>query len=255
MTVHFPHEYLKNPVHKVTVDVVGIGGTGSQVLTALARMNTALLGLGKPGLHVRAWDIDIVTPANMGRQLFSPADLGENKASVLITRINRYFGYEWQAMPALYKGKLVSNILVTCVDSAKARIDINEVLVNRKEKAKHPTDNLYYWLDIGNLQKTGQIIIGTMATIPQPKTIEGWKTKSVLPTVVKKFPQLKKIKEENQGPSCSLAEALEKQDLFINSTLAQFGCNLIWKLFREEWLKHQGCYVNLDTMIVNPIKL
>lgn len=259
MTVHFPHEYLKNPVHKVTIDLVGIGGTGSQVLTALARMNEALVGLGKPGLHVRAWDIDTVTPANMGRQLFSPADLGENKASVLITRINRFFGYSWQAMPELYKGKLVSNILITCVDSAKARLDINDVLVNRninlKEKAEHPTDNLYYWLDIGNLQKTGQVVLGTMTTCPQPKTIDSCKTKSVLPTVVKKFPQLKKIKEVNQGPSCSLAEALEKQDLFINSTLSQFGCNLIWKLFKEEFIKHQGCYVNLETMTVNPIKL
>ncbi len=28
---------------------------------------------------------------------------------------------------------------------------------------------------------------------------------------------------------CSLAEALEKQDLFINSTLAHIGCDLLWK--------------------------
>ena len=32
-----------------------------------------------------------------------------------------------------------------------------------------------------------------------------------------------RVKEEESGPSCSLAEALEKQDLFINSTLAQLG--------------------------------
>ena len=69
------------------------------------------------------------------------------------------------------------------------------------------------------------------------------------------MPQLKRIKEEKQGPSCSLAEALEKQDLYINSTLAQFGCNLLWKLIRDSNIRQHGCYVNLETLSVNPIKI
>ncbi len=251
--IHYTHPYLRHPQHKVTIDLVGMGGTGSQVLTSLARMNEALMGLDHPGLHVRAWDADQVTTANMGRQLFSPADLHQNKATVLVTRVNRYFGYEWQALPELYKGKQRSNLLITCVDSAKARIDINDALAKTAPKNQDPFNQLYYWLDMGNLQKTGQVIIGTMERISQPKS--DIKTKAILPNVIKKFPQLKKIKEENQGPSCSLAEALEKQDLFINSTIAQFGCNLLWKLIKEGSLSYSGCFVNTETMSVNPIKI
>ncbi len=33
--------------------------------------------------------------ANIGRQLFSETELGQNKAVSLVTRINRFFGYAW----------------------------------------------------------------------------------------------------------------------------------------------------------------
>ena len=252
--IHYTAPYLLNPVHKVSVDLVGMGGTGSQVLSGLARMNEALMKLGHPGLHVRAWDHDLVTEANMGRQLFSSSDIGQSKATVLITRVNRFFGSEWQAIAEKYTGKQLSNILITCVDTAKARVVISEKLLSQKQKKFQPYDQPYYWLDIGNLQKTGQVVLGTLQAVPQAR-VKGEKRKAVLPTVVKKFPQLKRIKEVDQGPSCSLAEALEKQDLFINSTLAQFACNMIWKLFRDGSLRYHGCYVNLETFVVNPIKI
>jgi PRTRC genetic system ThiF family protein len=121
-------------------------------------------------------------------------------------------------------------------------------------QSNDPTSRTYYWLDLGNLQKTGQAILGTLRDISQPKDDNHTCTK-VLKTVIEKLPQIKKIKEKDQGPSCSLAEALHKQDLFINSILAQFGCNLLWKLFREGMIRYHGCYVNLDSLIVNPIKL
>jgi hypothetical protein len=61
------------------------------------------------------------------------------------------------------------------------------------------------------------------------------------------------LDEKESGPSCSLAEALEKQDLFINSTLAQLGCDLLWKMFRHGMIEHRGLYLNLETMKTNPI--
>lgn len=253
MIVHYTDSYLLNPPHKVTIDLVGIGGTGSQVITGLARVNEALMSMSHPGIHVRSWDHDVVTEANIGRQLFSSSDIGLNKALVLTTRVNRYFGYEWEAIGEEFTGKLSSNITITCVDSARARLKISDRIENKKRNKANPTDRRVYWLDLGNMQKTGQCILGTLYPIKQPKS--DFKTKQVLKSVVKKFPQLKKIKEEDQGPSCSLAEALRKQDLFINSTLAQFGVNLIWKLFREGMISYHGCYLNLDSFIVNPIKI
>lgn len=253
MRIHFTDQYLLNPPHKVTVDIVGLGGTGSQVLTGLARINEALVALGHPGLHLRAWDPDMVTEANIGRQLFSNADLGLNKAIVLVTRVNRFFGYEWEAVAERYTGKSLSNILITCVDTAKARITISDRLkaVNNKQRWQ-PTDRPIYWLDMGNGEKSGQAVLGTIFPVAQSKT--DIKSVGSLKTVTKMF-KLARIKDDDQGPSCSLAEALRKQDLFINSTIAQFGCNMIWKLFREGMIRYHGCFVNLDSFIVNPIKI
>ena len=73
-------------------------------------------------------------------------------------------------------------------------------------------------------------------------------------TVTELF-DLTKVDEKDSGPSCSLAEALRKQDLFINSTLAQLGCALLWKLLSTGSIDYQGIYLNLETMKVNPIKL
>lgn len=251
--VHYTDPYLLNPQHKVTVNLIGLGGTGSQVLTCLARMNESLIGLGHAGIHVRGWDPDSVTMANIGRQLFSPSDVGVNKAIALLTRVNRFFGYDWEAYPEMFNEKR-ANIYVSCVDSAAARLELREII--RKSPVNgEPHYKSKYWLDIGNLQKTGQVVLGTAPgiSIAQPKSDQS--TTEKMPDVVKLFPQLRTIKEEEQGPSCSIAQSLNRQDLFINSTLAQFGVNLIWKLFREGMIKNHGCFVNLDSFIVNPIRI
>lgn len=251
MTYHYTQPYLLAPVHKVTINLVGLGGTGSQVLTGLARINEALIALNHPGIHVRCFDHDVVSRANVGRQMFSPADINQSKATVLVTRINRYFGYDWEAYPKKYEGDLLSNILITCVDTAKAR---KEIFASIKPGGPEPHEVSMYWMDYGNSMKTGQVIIGTVSKVKQPQSSD--KTVGTLKNVLQFFPELKKrnYKESNE-PSCSLAEALGKQDLFINSTLAQFGLNILWKMFREGRISYHGCFLNLDTMNTNPIKI
>jgi PRTRC genetic system ThiF family protein len=251
MNVHFTEPYLLNPRHRVTVNLVGLGGTGSQMLTALARINATLLALDHPGLHVRGWDPDEVAAPNIGRQLFFPTDIGINKALILIGRINRAFGYDWEAHPKEFDGSQNANILITCIDTAAGRVKIGKRL--QPSKGAEPPEWAYYWLDMGNLRYTGQAVLGTVSKIKQPQS--DLSVRHTLPNVLKLFPAIYKIKEKDQGPSCSLAEAIGKQDLFINSALAQFGADLLWKLFREGMIQHQGCYVNLQTFQVNPISI
>ncbi|MDE3250273.1 MAG: PRTRC system ThiF family protein, partial [Bacteroidota bacterium] len=171
---------------------------------------------------------------------------------VLVTRINRFFGTSFTSMPCKYDGLKTSNILVTCVDSAAARLEISKYRI--ENAGQHPTDKQYYWMDIGNLQQTGQVILGTNGKITQ-RAARLLNAVSSLPNVVQAFPQLKKVKEADQGPSCSMAEALDRQDLFINSVLAEFAGNLLWKLLRKGLIEYRGCYVNLETLTVNPIKI
>ena len=99
---HYVANYIINPAHPLTVALIGVGGTGSQVLTSLGRMNYALLQLGHPGLHVTAYDGDIVTQANCGRQLFAEQEVGLNKASALVTKMNMFFGTRWESCPRFY---------------------------------------------------------------------------------------------------------------------------------------------------------
>lgn len=263
MRTHNTAAYLLNPEHPVTIQVIGCGGTGSQMLTQLARINEALKKLGHIGIHVTCFDNDIITEANLGRQLFSASELGMNKAVALITRMNRFFGTSWKAMPMQFSSKLAkeerrSNITISCVDSISARIEIEECL-KPTPRHGHPYETLYYWMDIGNTQNSGQFIIGTVGVIDQPspcannpEAIDSTAA-SDLPTIFEKFPAMKKQKEKASGPSCSLAEALDKQDLFINSTIAQYAAGLLWKLFREGKINYHGAFINLETLKVAPI--
>ena len=93
--IHYTENYLLSPHHPVSVIVIGAGGTGSQVITSLARMDRALQALGHPGLYVTVYDPDAVSESNIGRQLFSEPEIGLNKAVALVTRINRFFGTAW----------------------------------------------------------------------------------------------------------------------------------------------------------------
>lgn len=156
--IHFAHPYLLNPQHPINIALVGVGGTGSQVLTHLAKIHTALVALDHIGLHVTAYDDDIVTEANIGRQLYSTSDIGLNKAQVLISRINRYFGFNWKSVSAKYKGEKC-NIVISCIDTAKGRIQIGKLIKNESVYVE-PFEKFLYWLDFGNLQNSGQVILG-----------------------------------------------------------------------------------------------
>jgi PRTRC genetic system ThiF family protein len=243
MKFHTVNSYLKNPQHPITIHLVGAGGTGSQVLAGLARIHTSLQALDHPGLHVTTFDPDEVSEANIGRQLFSTGDIGQNKANVLTTRINRFYGIGWDSAPIPYMIYWRPNIVITCVDTAKARISIGELIAKTEDRQETYAKG-HYWMDFGNSQRTGQVVLGTI----------GDKSNNALKTITEMF-DLTAIKEEDQGPSCSLAEALTKQDLFINSTLANLGCNLLWKLFREKTISQCGLYLNLDSCNVNPMKV
>ena len=77
-----------------------------------------------------------------------------------------------------------------------------------------------------------------------------------LPLVTTEFGELLKQSETTDNtPSCSLADALGKQDLFINSALANLGASLLWQMFREGMLFNRGFFLNLKEFRITPIKI
>jgi PRTRC genetic system ThiF family protein len=260
--VHFTDNYLISPTNPISVNLIGAGGTGSKVLTALMEMNYSLIELGHAGLQVRLWDDDIITRANLGRQRFAESETGLYKSVALINRANRFSGTNWKAQTVKFEkdkfGRMPENaraiITITCVDNVQARFEVAEILKESSYRRYHH-DEPKYWLDFGNSQHTGQVLLSTIGEIKQPNS-EKYRAVASLPFVTDEYGEL--LKESEQGdntPSCSLAEALEHQDLFINSSLAQMGCSLLWNLFRRGMTEYKGFFHNLKDFTTHPIKV
>ena len=221
---------------RVDVTVVGAGGTGSQVVAGLAQLHHALVSLGHPqGLRVTLVDDDTVSEANIGRQMFYPSDVGQPKATVLVNRVNLTMGLAWRAVTNRIDAasQLRTDIVIGCVDNRKARQSILSAMSGAGG----------YWLDFGNRQHDGQVILGQ---------VQGtWDTpiSERLPHVGDLFPELIDPSQDaaDDMPSCSLADALEKQSLFVNRGVAVWGLNMLWELFRHGKLDYHGVFVNLKT--------
>lgn len=287
-TTHEPRPHAVAPQLKgrtITVALVGCGGNGGQMLSGLARLDVALRACGHPdGLHVVAFDPDTVSEANIGRQLFYPCDVGANKAQVLVHRLNLGLGLTWQAVSDVFRsncirhthtdvrGRLWDNappsyfdIVITCVDTVRSRRDVHHTLRSQR--------GTLYWLDLGNRARDGQVIlgqpygasVGNHAYANLPPLEQGWSARDALaaeqdrldaerlPTVIDLNPEmLDEDFEEEDAPSCSLLEALTRQDLFINQHVATWGLELLWKLLRRGTIEHHAAYINLESGRVVP---
>lgn len=223
----------------VKVYLIGAGGTGSQVITALAQMHYAMVKLGHPGgLDVTVIDDDRVSDANIGRQWFFPADVGQYKSDVLVHRTNMTLGTQWTSIPERVSAssQLRADLVIGAVDSRAARFAIMRAMERAPSGPK-------YWLDFGNSKMTGQVILGQVVGDRRKTNGES------LPHVGEIFPEIidPHAVDPDEGPSCSLAEALEKQSLFINRTLVSHGMAMLWELFRHHKINFHGVFVNLAT--------
>lgn len=260
--IHIVEKELLQPYNPITINLIGAGGTGSQVLTALVMMNQALIALDHPGLMVRVFDDDKVERPNLGRQLFTTAELGLYKSVALVNRINRFIGSNWKAETERY-GKSTykenenawATVTISCVDTVRARFDIAETLqITAKNLGNHRNKPLY-WMDFGNSKNTGQVVLSTVTAIKQPAS-KKFRTVENLPLVTEEFKDLLIQSEQGDNtPSCSLAEALAKQDLFINPSLAKLGASLLWQVFREGMIVNRGFFLNLKDLRTQPIKV
>lgn len=228
---------------RVEVALVGVGGSGSLFLTELTKIDKAMRELGHPGgLHVTVFDPDTVSESNIGRQNFYMTDRGLNKAVVLVNRVNMCCGVHWTAVPDYFppKGHYRPQIIIGCVDTKKGR----------REIAKFASC-ASYWLDLGNGLSTGQVILGEPLRYGETAKVRPMR----LPTVTDLYPSLldESIPEDDSIPTCSLAEALDRQDLFICRSVVTFGAALLWNLFRKGGVDNHGHFINLESGMVTAL--
>lgn len=224
----------------ISVVVIGAGGTGSNVLQQLGRIHYALQARNQSGLFVTLVDPDRVSAANLHRQLFNVGDIGRYKSDVLIENINRWYNVQWESNPERFEvdkdpNSLSSsaNIYISCTDTASSRIAINSYLKANPQTNLHEGFRYHYWIDTGNSKTTGQVIMGSH--------------RYNLPTVIDLYPNIAELEDKDNTPSCSLAEALEKQHMFINSMVAHTCGHLVYEVCTEEKLSWFGAYINLNS--------
>ncbi|REC61801.1 PRTRC system ThiF family protein [Chryseobacterium pennae] len=261
--VHFLDEELMNPVNPIRVNVIGAGGTGSKFMTCLMEINHSLIELGHPGLQVHLWDDDIISSANIGRQRFAESERGLNKSVAIINRLNRWSGTNWKAETQKFQRDIDGNIpenagasiYVSCTDTVASRFEIAEIIKQLNKQYSYRRDRAKYWLDLGNTKYSGQAILSTVGTIKQPDS-KKFKTFGTLPSIIDEYGTLMTEAEpEDDTPSCSMAESLQKQDLFINASLAQMGASLLWNLFLFGMTENRGFFHNLKNFQTQPISV
>lgn len=246
MAIHMIESQLLTRPIKVVL--VGAGGTGSHMLRMLANIHIALTELDHPGgLDVTVYDPDTVSETNVGRQNFFPADVGQPKAHILVNRCNMQLNTTWQASTDYVTNNTQFHggvdIVIGAVDNRKARKAILNSIQN--VYSHRPT----YWLDLGNREHDGQVILGQVL-------YKG--TKSLpnrLPHVAELFPDIvdESLDDKDETPSCSMREALEKQSLFINTTMATHAASMLFNLIRYGQISHHGQFVNIKSGRVTPL--
>lgn len=229
----------------IRVLLVGCGGNGGQMLMGLASLDTALRAISSRSLHVTVVDDDLVSEANLGRQPFYRCDVGSSKSRTLTERINLAHGLAWAAVhgraPAAI-GLDNVDLLISCVDTASARRQLGAAL---SQRSAAPT----YWLDLGNRASDGQYLIGCPAGAPST-------TGPRLRTVLEAFPELADdALAEDDAPSCSVAQALERQSLFVNRVVASHALALLFDLLGRGSIGRAGAFINLTSGQSVPIPL
>jgi len=180
-------------------------------------------------------DADTVSETNCVRQPFSTSDIGQNKATVLINRINMFWGTKWAAEPSFFNERTlrrahddVPDLLVGCVDTRAACKVIDQAVT----RPMHATT---YWLDIGNNAASGEYVA-------EPAHC---REVAHCQRVVSR--DRRRAAGEDPLPSCSAIDALDRQEPFINQTLASSALAMLARLFRYGKLNHHGAFFNAET--------
>lgn len=247
-------------ISSANIFLIGVGGTGSILGRHLARTlyHMKAQRLHTPGKIVFI-DPDIVEEHNVGRQMFTHADIGHHKAELIATRLNMALGLEIEyineAFTAEGMKELVrthgTNIILGAVDNYLARQEIATLADNR---------NKLLWIDAGNDRSSGQVIIGNAG--------ENWYRRNdfkheeaydYLPHAGIVFPELldpsDEVEPDTEGMSCAELLALGTQHLLINDMMANIAAQYLYKVLFNEPIYSHMTYVDADSLTVKSVPL
>jgi len=236
----------------VGICVVGCGGTGGFVAEGLCRL------LGDRDTRLVLIDHDRVEPHNLRRQAFYEHDLGKFKSQALAERLSRLYGRQimysvYPFTPDTMTDSFVSRhynlglhgLIIGCVDNAPARHAI-----------QNATRGWAWWIDAGNGEHSGQVLIGN---VKEPEGLKGGfnpdtGTVSLLPMPSVQEPALLKPAPKPVVEDLDCAEAVDAnlQSPVVNQVMASLVLQFVSRLL-EGKLTWMAAYTDLDAGTLRPI--
>lgn len=210
---------------RIAVILVGCGGTGSFAALHLARLAYEARRGGGPALDLAFVDPDTVEEKNIGRQNFCPAEIGQPKAVALATRYSLAFGLSILPGVQRFEGgntRADLTLVIGCVDSPASRAQIAAAIGSERRG--------WWWLDAGNDEHSGQVLIGN----GQKAVIDPTLGCVGLPWPSVQEPGLVQgsggAGEQGRELSCAELLALNAQSLMINQAMGGWLATYAYRL-------------------------
>ncbi len=236
-------------IHIKTITIVGLGGTGSQVARIVGRILYAMRRNRQHTPQMVLIDPDKVEAANVGRQLFTPADVGHYKAEIVGRRLNLALGLDtrWilEAVDAeRHFERYASSLIVSCVDQHQARCEL------------HRVEGVL--IGAGNHADSGQVCIGNSADLDLVRQYlrRDDDRYPYLPKEGLLFPQLleSEVQDATQpeidARSCAELVASGTQHLLINDWMACVAGQYVYRLLHRQPITTFLTYLSVDDLVV-----
>jgi PRTRC genetic system ThiF family protein len=231
---------------RLSLTLVGCGGTGSHIASGLVAIERTLHTRGVP-CDLLFIDPDAVEHKNVGRQLFAFADIGLPKSEALAGRLNAAFGL--RIMSAVRRldpldilpdpaARDILHVVIGAVDNPAARAVMTDVVKS--------ADRRLWYLDCGNENHSGQVLLGnTLIKASFRKAIAlGLIDRLPAPGLVYPdlvaTPKAKRIQRAGRAPSCADLTASGEQSLMINRLVAAHALSMLHDFLITRDLKYFG---------------
>lgn len=251
LTLEKQYTVLLPPAPVIRILLVGVGGTGSWLALSLGRLAYHARQKGIT-FHLTFVDPDRVEIKNVGRQAYCPTEMGLNKAETMAWRLNLALGLNISAISApftLEVGKAwytphapeASQLLIGAVDNHLARRAIAQFVTELRGRV--------WWVDCGNANSNGQVLIGNLAEKKQFQIDEMGLCRGLpLPSI-----QEPGLLEPDPAPhplACAEMVEREEQSLLVNAQTAAIAGQYVADFSLKRRLEQYATYFNLEPPVM-----
>lgn len=246
---------LTLPRHEgVNIVLVGCGGTGSHLASGIGALASELRTRHNLEVGLVFVDPDHVEEKNCGRQLFMRSEIGKFKAHVLANRITAAYQIPVDARCEPITEALLSNAPREALNLIIGAVD-NNAARRVMDKATRTGGGSIWWLDCGNENHSGQVVLGNAPVSGWFKGAVGLGMTTKVPALSLVHPEVMKEPEKRPigrrdlriAESCAELAASGEQGLMINRLVAAWALALLTDLVLGRSLKYFGLTFNAQT--------